>query len=77
MGFPADISFEFVDIYSFDGKVRFYILQVLVLIQSDLYTTSTSAGTLHSVLIQLYLDYMSCTRHFLNQDIVRVLRQTA
>ena len=52
----ADIRFELARIDALDCEVRFDILQVLVLVQSDLHSTSTCARAFHPVLIQLDLD---------------------
>ena len=59
MRLPAHISFVLTHIDALDCKVRFDILQVLVLVQSDLHSASARARALHPVLIQSDLDDMA------------------
>ena len=73
----AHISFVFTHIDALDCKVRFDILQVLVLVQSDLHSAGAGARALHPVLVQPDLDDVTSAGHLLDCLVVRVRGQTA
>lgn len=74
---PAHISLVFAHIDALDCEVRFDILQILVLVQSDLHSAGTSARAFHPVLVQPDLDDVTSARHLLDCLVVRVSGQTA
>ena len=57
--FPAYVRLVLTHINALDFEVRFDILQVLVLVQSDLHSASSCARALHPVLVQFDLDDMT------------------
>lgn len=56
-------------------EVQLDVIQVLVLVESDLDATSTAAHTFHVVFIERDRDNMTSTGHFLNFDLVNILTQ--
>ena len=77
MRLPAHISFVFTHIDALDCEVRFDILKILVLVQSDLHSAGAGARALHPVLVQPDLDDVTSAGHLLDCLVVRVRGQTA
>ena len=59
MRLSAHISFVLAHIDALDCKIGFDILEVLVLVQSDLHSASAGARAFHPVLVQSDLDDMA------------------
>lgn len=57
MWLPSDIAaIRFTDTYALNREIGLDVLQILILVQSDLHTAGARAGTLHAVLIELDLN---------------------
>lgn len=78
MRLPTDITtFRFTDIYALNREIGLDVLQILILVQSDLHSAGARAGALHAVLVELDLNDVARTRHLLDCRLVRVVRQPA
>ena len=60
---------------SLGGEVQLDVVEVLVLVEADLNSAGTCADALHVVLVESDGDDVPGSRHFLNSDLVAILRQ--